>query len=331
MSSVAMSVGPGAERCVVAVDVGGTKVACALVFLGGHEPVVRSVRTVPTEASLGGGHVLGVVLDLVARALEEPGVRAVGVGISSAGVIDPRSGDVTFANDLMPGWGGTALAAEVERSCGLPCRVLNDVHAHALGEARWGAGRDRTGCLVVAVGTGIGGAYVHDGQLLLGAHDEAGHIGHVCCPAAAGVPCSCGATGHVEPVASGPAIVAEYLRLGGRPCRPDGSPVDGADVDRLARQGVAPACQAQARAGRALGEVLGSMCNMLDPDVVVLSGSVAQCGPAWSDALREAFAGQAMGPVSGTPIVGGALGGSAPLVGAAENFVRSGYGAQLGH
>ncbi|HBO61477.1 MAG TPA: ROK family protein, partial [Olsenella sp.] len=76
---------------------------------------------------------------------------------------------------------------------------------------------------------------------------------------------------------------------------------------------------------RALGEVLGSMCNMLDPDCVILSGSVAQCGPAWSDAMSEAFRGQAMPPVATTPIVGGELGGDAPLIGAAENFVSSGY------
>ena len=67
------------------------------------------------------------------------------------------------------------------------------------------------------------------------------------------------------------------------------------------------------------------MCNMLDPDVVILSGSVAQCGPDWSDAMAEAFKGQAMPPVATTPIVGGELGGDAPLVGAAENFVKSGY------
>lgn len=312
-------------RTVVAVDVGGTKIACGLVTLGGERPVIEGVEKVPTEAMRGGGHVLATVLEQVRAAVDRAGERPCGVGISSAGVVNPRNGDITFANELMPGWGGTRLGAEVTAATGLPCRVLNDVHAHALGEARWGGGRGRGSCLVAAVGTGIGGAFVQQGRIMLGAHDEAGHIGHVCCPAAAGVPCSCGATGHLEPVAAGPGIIAEYVRLGGDQTLPDGTPVDGAEIDRRAAAGDDAARAAEARAGRALGEVLGSMCNMLDPDVVILSGSVAQCGSSWSDAMAEAFREQAMPPVAATPVVAGELGGDAPLIGAAENFVRSGY------
>lgn len=313
------------SQTIVAVDVGGTKIACGLVSLGEGQPEVVAVEKVPTEAKRGGAHVLKTVIEQVRAAVDRAGGEVLGVGISSAGVVNPRTGDITFANDLMPGWGGTPLASEVTAACGLPCRVLNDVHAHALGEARWGGGRDAQSCLVVAVGTGIGGAFVERGLIMLGAHDEAGHIGHVCCPAAAGVPCSCGATGHLEPVAAGPGIIEEYVRLGGEETLPDGTPIDGAEIDRRSAAGDEAARAAEARAGRALGEVLGSMCNMLDPSCVILSGSVAQCGPAWSDAMAEAFRGQAMPPVATTPIVGGELGGDAPLVGAAENFLRSAY------
>lgn len=313
------------SRTVIAVDIGGTKIACGLVVLGEGAPVVDSVVKVPTEAMKGGEHVLATVLEQVKAAIDRAGEKPEGVGISSAGVVNPRNGDITFANELMPGWGGTHLGAEVTAATGLPCRVLNDVHAHALGEARWGGGRDKKSCLVAAVGTGIGGAFVEYGKIMLGAHDEAGHIGHVCCPAAAGVPCSCGATGHLEPIAAGPGIIREYVRLGGDAEKPDGTPMDGAEIDRRAAAGDEAAKAAEARAGRALGEVLGSMCNMLDPDVVILSGSVAQCGPDWSEAMTEAFKGQAMPPVATTPIVGGELGGDAPLVGAVENFARSGY------
>ena len=312
-------------QTIVAVDIGGTKIACGLVTLGGDAPVIERVQKVPTEAMEGGARVLATVLSQVKAAIERADEKPVGVGISSAGVVNPRNGDITFANELMPGWGGTHLGTEVTAATGLPCRVLNDVHAHALGEARWGGGRDKKSCLVAAVGTGIGGAFVEYGKIMLGAHDEAGHIGHVCCPAAAGVPCSCGATGHLEPIAAGPGIIREYVRLGGDETQPDGTPMDGAEIDRRAAAGDEAAKAAEARAGRALGEVLGSMCNMLDPDVVILSGSVAQCGPDWSDAMAEAFKGQAMPPVATTPIVGGELGGDAPLIGAAENFVKSGY------
>ena len=186
------------SKTIVAVDIGGTKIACGLVTLGGDAPVIEAVEKVPTDAMKGGAHVLATVIEQVKAAIARATVEPVGVGISSAGVVNPRTGDITFANELMPGWGGTALATEVTKATGLACRVLNDVHAHALGEARWGGGRGKASCLVAAVGTGIGGAFVEHGHIMLGAHDEAGHIGHVCCPAAAGVPCSCGATGHLE-------------------------------------------------------------------------------------------------------------------------------------
>lgn len=313
------------SQTIVAVDIGGTKVACGIVTLGDGTPRISSVEKVPTEAERGGAHVLSVVIERVASAVRHAGARPVGVGISSAGVVNPRTGDITFANDLMPGWGGTSLSSEVTTATGFPCRVLNDVHAHALGEARWGAGRDAQSCLVVAVGTGVGGAFVERGHVMLGAHDEAGHIGHVCCPAASGVPCSCGAVGHLEPVAAGPGIVSEYVRRGGTKTLPDGTPVDGAEIDRRAAAGDEAARAAQARAGHALGEVLGSMCNMLDPACVILSGSVAQCGSDWSDALHASFVDQAMPPVAKTPLMGGTLAGAAPLIGAAENFARSAY------
>lgn len=310
---------------VVAVDIGGTKIACGIVTFEGDVPRVSSVESVPTEAAAGGAHVLERVLCAVVAAVGRAEGPVAGVGVSSAGVIDPRTGNVTFANDLMPGWRGAELAPSVTSATGLRCRALNDVHAHALGEARWGAGRGHASALVAAVGTGVGGAFVERGHVMLGAHDEAGHIGHVCCPAAAGVPCSCGGTSHLEPVASGPGIVREYLRLGGSPTAPDGTPVGGALIDRLAASGDEAAVAAERRAGQALGEVLGSMCNMLDPSVVILSGSVAQCGPAWSDALRAGFAEQAMAPVAATPVVAGELGGLAPLVGAAEHLLRPAY------
>lgn len=310
----------------VGVDIGGTKIACGLVELtDGHEPVVSAVEKVPTDAPRGGAWVLATVIEQVRAALARAQVTPVGVGISSAGVVDPATGDITFANDLMPGWGGTHLGTAVTEACGLPCRVLNDVHAHALGEARWGAGKGLTSVLVAAVGTGIGGAFVDNGAIMLGSHNEAGHIGHVACIAAAGVPCSCGATGHLEPVGAGPGIIAEYIRLGGDAVLTDGTPMHGAEIDRRAAAGDAAAQAAERRAGLALGEVLGSMCNMLDPAAVILSGSVVKCGPHWSDALREGFEGQAMPPVRQTPIVEGALADDAPLIGAAENLVLSAY------
>lgn len=311
---------------IVALDIGGTKIASALVTLDeGRAPVVEFVGKVPTEAKRGGAHVLKTAIDSARRVIEAAGGAIDGIGVSSAGVIDPRTGDVTYANEIMPGWGGTHLGAELEAAFGVPARVLNDVHAHALGEARWGGGRDTTSCLVVAVGTGIGGAFVEGGRIMLGAHNEAGHIGHVSCSDAVGVPCPCGATGHLETIAAGPGIIERYVELGGDATMPDGTPIDGAEIDRRAAAGDEAAKAAEDRSGHAIGEVLGSLVNMLDPDCVILSGSVAQCGPAWHDAMARGWHEAVMPPVAQTPILSGDLGGDAPLIGAAENVVASAY------
>ena len=310
---------------IVAIDIGGTKVASALVTLGGEEPVIEHYGKRPTEASLGGAHVLEVVKESATRVIEAAGGTIDAIGVSSAGVINPANGDVTYANEIMPGWGGTHLGAELEKAFGIPARVLNDVHAHALGEARWGGGRGKASCLVMAVGTGIGGAFVERGQIMLGSHNEAGHIGHMVCTDAVGVPCSCGATGYLEPIAAGPGIIERYIELGGDATLEDGTPIDGAEIDRRAARSDKNAIAAEARSGHAIGEVLGSVCNMLDPDCVILSGSVAQCGDAWRYAMQRGWHEAVMMPVSDTPIVSGELGGNAPLIGAAENAVNSAY------
>ena len=311
---------------IVALDIGGTKIASALVTLDeGAAPKVEFVGKVPTEAKLGGVHVLETACASARRVIEAAGGKVDGIGVSSAGVINPATGDVTYANEIMPGWGGTHLGAELEAAFGVPARVLNDVHAHALGEARWGGGRGTSSCLVVAVGTGIGGAFVEDGHIMLGAHNEAGHIGHVSCTDAAGVPCSCGATGHLEPIAAGPGIIDRYVELGGSATLDDGTPIDGAEIDRRAAAGDEAARAAEDRSGHAIGEVLGSLVNMLDPDCVILSGSVINCGHFWHDAVVQGFAETAMEPLRGTPILLASLGDNAPLIGAAEHFVRSAY------
>lgn len=312
---------------IVAIDVGGTKIASALVtFAEGEAPVVEGYGKIPTEAKKGGKHVLEGVKSSCARVLAlEGGSQAVGIGVSTGGVVDPFTGDITFANDMMPGWGGTHLGAELEKEFGISARIMNDVHAHAFGEVRWGAGRGADSVFVCAVGTGISGAFVNGGKILLGAHGAATNIGHVSCTDAVGIPCSCGAEGHVEMVAAGPAILDRYLELGGKATDEDGNAVDGAIISKLAEAGDEAAVAAETRSGHALGEALGNMVNMFDPDKVVLSGSVAKCGPVWHDALRSGWDGTVMPPQAKTPVVDGTLGDDAPLIGAAENLIHSAY------
>lgn len=297
---------------VLVADIGGTKIQVGLV-LPGNPPTVALRRAIPTEPSSGAESILrrlGTALLEVASAAEEVGHRPRAVGIASAGVIDSATGMVVSATDLIPGWGGTPLGPEAGRITGLPAHVLGDVHAHGLGEYLWGAASGTDSALVVAVGTGLGGAHVVGGEVLIGAHNVAGHVGHVLHPAAAGLRCSCGREGHLESVASGSGIQALYARVSGRSAT-------GAEIDAAAAAGDSLAARVITIAGQSLGEIIGGLVNVLDPDVVVVSGSVANAGDSWWSALREGANAQAMDVAAQVPILAGTLGSHAPLIGAA--------------
>jgi glucokinase len=171
--------------------------------------------------------------------------------------------------------------------------------------------------LLVAVGTGVGGGVVVDGEVLTGAHAVGGHIGHMTAADAAAVPCTCGGVGHLEAIASGPAVLAAYLRE-----RADGAdvaraPADTREVVRRADAGDRLARHVLETAGRAAGSTIGSLVAALDPEVVVLSGGMAQAGPIWRDALDRGFAQAVMPVLSDVPLREAAAGESAALLGAA--------------
>ena len=316
-------------RYVCAVDIGGTKIAVAIMACDGRVvPKAVYEAEVPTLAHEGGEAVYQRIEAAVLAAVAAAPGPAAGVGVGSAGVIDPRTGCVAYANEIMPGWTGIELAPRLAAATGLPVAALGDVHAHALGEARWGAGRGRESVLCMGVGTGIGGAYVVGGQVLRGFHGAAGHMGHIESISAAGRACACGRAGHVESVASGTSIGRLFDERYGRVHTE--RPSVGRDVAELAQAGDERALAVVHEAGFALGASLGSLANILDPELIVLSGGVVHGmdgagehdGP-WHEALMEGYASQALDPLLAAEIVDGALGGLAPLVGAAEHLLDS--------
>ncbi|MFK3732265.1 ROK family protein [Streptomyces sp. NPDC088090] len=290
---------------VAGIDIGGTKTAAGLVDASG---TLHTRRTVPTPAADGPAAVVAAAV----RAVRELGEPVAAVGVGSAGVVDPRAGRIVAATDALPGWAGTALRHELEQAFGVPVAVDNDVHAHALGEAWLGAAAGRRHVLLVAVGTGIGGSLLIDGRVHHGARSVAGHAGHVPVPSAAGAPCTCGGTGHAEAVGSGPALLAAYRRRGAAPA------VSLADVSALASAGDAEARAVLGAGARALGEALGGIVNMTDPELVLVGGGVSGCGPAWWDPLREAFEAQLLEPLKDVELRPGLLGGDAAVLGAAR-------------
>jgi glucokinase len=305
----------------VGVDIGGTKIAAGLV---GRSGLVGDVALQPTDARTGGPAVLsraiGMAHDLIANA----GVPTAALGIASGGWIDPSTGVVVGATGLLPGWSRIDVRGAAQKSLALPTAVLNDVHAMGIAEARLGAGREHRLCLSVAVGTGIGGAITIDGQLFGGAGGFAGAIGHVG-SRPGGPRCSCGRRGCVEAEASGPAIARAFARCstsrgGRRPSdrlRTDDSlaPVLGASTsaDQGSRECAATVIAA---GGERLGQVLGWLINVIEPDLIVVGGGAAVAlGGSFLDAIRSGAAQTAL-PHLQVRVAAAELGPGAAVVGA---------------
>jgi len=298
---------------VLAADLGGTKITAGLVNGGGE---VLATRSVLTGAHQGSDAVISTLVEvlLAVRAdaaaqthLEAPSA----VGIGSAGVVDSATGRIVSATDAIPGWAGTDLGTRVSEALDLPARVLNDVHAHALGEATAGAGAGRASLLLVAVGTGIGGGMVRGGLIDAGARGLAGHVGHVPMPEAAGVGCTCGRTGHVEGLASGPGMLAAYLRAGGQAA-------DTREVVARAEAGEDLAAGVLRTCAIAVGRLIGGLLNVMDPDVAVLTGGMAGAGPLWWQGVHDGVAHEAIDLVAGTELLPAMAGPDAALLGAAK-------------
>ncbi|SDT15833.1 glucokinase [Brevibacterium siliguriense] len=328
------------QPATVAVDVGGTKIRAGSVIDG----VLAHVRSAPTPATAGARAVLDTIAEVAAAVIAESsgsrGAESLAesewrIGIGAAGVIDPETCTVVSATDSLPGWAGTELASELSARTDLPVRAVNDVHAHALGEAVTGASRGARSSLLVAAGTGIGGGFITNGHLLTGRNSAAGHIGHVPSAAAARLDCPCGGTGHVEAIASGPAILNTYQRLVHGDDSPASAPTS-APNSRSGRDGTAPipantrelaaaasagdalAVRAFETGARALGSALGGIVNVLSPEVIVVGGGLAEMDETWWTPLRAAFAAELIPAASGTPLVKAELGQDAALIGAAS-------------
>lgn len=304
----------GYPFAVVSVDVGGTKIACALMRYDSADAAPRDVwcESVPTEAIRGGAAVLESIVDVAKAAMDASvgfGLKVVGIGVGTAGRVDAKTGSIAYANEIMPGWTGQPVAQRLRDAFDLPVAVLGDVQAHALGEARWGAARGAQTCIVMAPGTGLGGGIIVNGRIVRGCHGFAGEIGATPNTLYAG-------DGNLESVAAGSGIEARYEAL-------TGSSASGAEISARANEGQAAAREVISNAGRALGIALAGWVNMLDPELAVVSGSVTKAGPVWRTALQEAFVSHAPEVQSGLPIVDAALGANAPLVGAAENLLDS--------
>lgn len=307
-----------AEPVVVGLDLGGTKIAAALVDARGES--ASEVVTIPTPARQGRVAMVQAICYLVRRlagGVQAGNRRIVGIGIGSAGVVDVSSGTIVAATDAISEWAGTPLrdlvAAQLADLGDIPIFVENDVHAYASGEAWRGAGAGASPLLVAAVGTGVGGALVIDGQVLRGAHHLAGEIGHMPVRGAEAEPCTCSLVGHLEAVCAGPQVLRRYLALGG-----DSAVTDTRQIAEHARDGQLLAVRVFRDSATVMGVALAGLSAVFDPQLVIVSGGLADAGDLWWTPMEASFRAELRPALAGLPIVRAQLGTSAPIIGAAR-------------
>ena len=269
------------EPVVLAVDVGGTTIAAGAVTQAGE---VLLEDRVPTHRD-GPGHAVECLMSLLERVrdgAEGEGHALTGIGAGVPGPVDTAAGRVAEHVPHVPELAGRALAAELRERFGLPAFVDNDVNALALGEWRFGAGRGARSLVVLALGTGLGAGIVLDGRLVRGASGFGGELGHT--PVKFdGPPCWCGGRGCLALYASGRGIgEAAQARVAGhadaallRAAGGDPLAITAPLVFRLAAGGDPVAMAVIEQACQALGAMIGTVVNGLNPDVVVITGGVA--------------------------------------------------------
>jgi glucokinase len=278
---------------VLALDIGGTKIAAALVAPDG---TLSGRALIATPKDGDAKELLGAVVSLAQGVLSSQGAAPRSCGVGCGGPMDSE----TVSPLNIPAWRRFPLARMLGDELGLDVAVDNDAKALALAEGWLGAASKSRNFLAMVVSTGVGGGIVLDGRLLHGRVGNAGHVGHVIVEPD-GRRCSCGARGCLEAEASGSAI--EEVT---------GSPAAYAQIE------------VRERSGTLVGRAIATVANLLDVDLAVVGGSVALgFGEPFFAAARAELSARARLDFSRTcrvePV---GLGDSAPLVGAGAVALR---------
>ncbi|MEU5519907.1 ROK family protein [Streptomyces sp. NPDC047860] len=297
---------------VAALDIGGTKIAGALVDRQGRI-VVRAQQ--PTPAREDGETVMRAVQTVLGQLTASPlWQRAGAVGIGSAGPVDASAGTVSPVN--VPGWRDYPLVARVRDAAGgLPVELIGDGVAITAAEHWQGAARGHDNALCMVVSTGVGGGLVLGGRLHPGPTGNAGHIGHISVDLDGDL-CPCGSRGCVERIASGPNIARRALENGWRP-GPDGD-TSAAAVAAAARAGDPVAVASFERAAGALAAGIAAAATLVEIDIAVIGGGVGKAGEILFAPLRKALTEYAtLSFVQRLAVAPAQMGTDAGLVGAA--------------
>lgn len=309
---------------VLAVDLGGTKIAAALI--SPQNRVIDRAHS-PTLAAEGLQAVTERIFSTIDRLLSQANTtppQLYGIAVAAAGAIDIGKGLVTSSPNL-PGWLDVPLRDMVKKRYGVATCLLNDASAAALAEHRLGAGKGTSNLIYLTVSTGIGGGIIINGQLYSGTSGAAGEIGHMTIEAE-GPECRCGNRGCLEVMASGRAVAAEAKRRikWGEKSRLIGivsgdlEAITAEKVAQAARDGDKLAVEVIHRAAGYLGVGMVNLVNIFNPDMIVVGGGLSKMGELLLKLAREAVKQRAF-PLSAKAvrIVSAGLGDDAGVLGAA--------------
>jgi len=279
------------ESVVLGVDIGGTKVAAGLVSSDGAVLFKARVPMVPAGDAAAAFAAVKGAIDTVLEA--NPRAELKGIGICSPGPLDPRTGVVINPPNL-PCWRDFPLAAEVERAFGVRARVDNDANAAGLAEAIWGAARGYQNIFYATIGTGIGTGIVFDQRIYHGRTGSAAEGGHVSIDYQ-GPQCACGKRGCIEVLCSGPAIAqrarAKLLEGTARSIlrelvEGNLAELSAEQVGEAFRAGDALAAETLRETADLLTVWLGSVIDLLEPDVIVIGGGAGELMSAFFDRIQ---------------------------------------------
>ncbi len=324
----------GAEangRHIIGVDLGGTSINVGIVpFHGG---MVLGMRSLPTDAHRGAKAVVDQMVRMIREAMKDAKREGklddsafIGIGLGAPGPLDRSTGTVLETPNL--GWRNFPLRDLIANAIGLDAVLDNDANAATLGECWMGAARGVDTVVGVTLGTGIGGGIVIGGKLYHGASDVAGEIGHMTIDST-GRKCNCGNYGCLEAYASGPAIAAraiEGLEAGAASLLPE---MVGGDLHATTAETVYEAIVAgdlyakevMRETAKFLGTGLANIINILNPEMLVISGGVTRAGEHLFDPLRAEVRRRAFTEAaSACRIVSSDLGDMAGVIGAAATY-----------
>jgi len=289
------------------IDFGHSHVRVAVSDLSSN---ILAERSAPMDIDHAAHEGLDVALELIGEALDEAGVersRVIGAGLGLPGPVDQIDG-VIGSSAILPGWVGVAAGEEMRRRLDVPVSVDNDANLGALAELTHGAGRGASELVYLKVSSGIGAGLILGGRLHRGTGGVAGELGHILV-APEGAVCRCGNRGCLETAASTGALLEMLRRSHGE--------LTVAEMLRLARDGDLGCRRVIADAGRVVGSAVAVVLNLLNPQLLVVGGDLAEAGDLLLDGVRSSVRLAALpAAADAAGVVAGVLGERAQVLGA---------------